>query len=146
MTGVQTCALPISLANTWERWLNFASLAFVGAVAALIAAFSVRPLPMWLHLVADLAWTLAGVTLCLTALALFLRFARAPHPVFAALVPCAYGIYLVHYPIVSHLQYLHLGLALPGLAKGLLVTTGSIALSWALVALLRRVPGVARVL
>lgn len=134
------------LARVWKRWLNFASLAFVGAIAALIAAFSVQPLPMWLHLTADVAWALAGVTLCLAALALFLRFASAPHPVFAALVPCAYGIYLVHYPIVSWLQYLHLGLALPGFAKGVIVTAGSIAISWALVALLRRVPGVARVL
>lgn len=134
------------LARTWKRWLNFASLAFVGAIAALIAAFSVKPLPLWLHLGADLAWALAGVVLSLAAIAVFLRFARTPHPVFEALVPCAYGIYLVHYPIVSHLQYLQLGLALPGLVKGLVVTAGSITISWALVALLRKVPGVARVL
>lgn len=134
------------LARRWKLWLNLAPAAFAGAVVAIIAAFTVQPLPLWLHLVADVAFVLAGVTMSLAAIALFLRFAREPHPVFAALVPCAYGIYLVHYPIVSWLQYLHLGLTLPGLAKGVLVSAAAVAISWGTVALLRRVPGVARVL
>ncbi len=134
------------LARTWKRWLNFASLAFVVAVVVIIAVFTVRPLPMWLHLAADLGFTLAGATMSVAALALFLRFARRPNPVFAALAPCAYGMYLVHYPIATHLQYLHLGLAAPAVVKGLLVSAGAVAISWGVVALLRRIPGVARVL
>lgn len=134
------------LARRWKRWLNVASLAFVVCVAAIIAVFTVRPLPMWLHLGADLGFALAGASMSLAAIAIFLRFARAPHPVFDALVPCAYGMYLVHYPIVSFLQYLHLGVALPAVVKGLLVTAAAIAISWGVVAVLRRVPGVARVI
>lgn len=134
------------LARAWKLWLNLASFGLVLGIAAIIAAFTVRPLPMWLHVAAVLAYTLAGVTMSMAALALFLRFARAPHPVFAALAPCAYGIYLVHYPIVSNLQYLHLGVPLPGVAKGLIVTAAAVAISWGLVALLRRAPAVARVI
>lgn len=134
------------LARRWKLWLNLAPLACVAALVAIIAAFTVQPLPLWLHVVADLAFVLAGVTMSLAAIALFLRFARDPNPVFAALVPCAYGIYLVHYPIVTHLQYLHLGLALPGAVKGVLVSAAAVAFSWGAVTLLRRVPGVARVL
>lgn len=133
------------LARTWKRWLNVASLAFVVTVAAIIAVFTVRPLPLWLHLGADVSFVLAGVSMSLAAMATFLRFARSPNPVVTAFVPCAYGVYLVHYPIVTHLQFLHLGVSLPALVKGLLVSAGALAISWGLVALLRRVPGVARV-
>ena len=134
------------LARAWKLWINIAPVAFVAAVAAIIAAFSVSPLPPWLHLVIVVVYTLAGVAMSLASISLFLRFARVPNPVFAALVPCAFGIYLVHYPIVSHLQYLFLGLELPGAIKGVLVTTAAVAISWGLVAVLRKVPGVARVI
>jgi hypothetical protein len=51
-----------------------------------------------------------------------------------------------HYAIVSWLGYALLDAPLPVLIKFLLVLAGSLGLSWMAAALLRRIPGVARVL
>jgi hypothetical protein len=53
---------------------------------------------------------------------------------------------LVHYAFVSWLQYSLLKTPLPAIAKGSLVILGALALSWATVAALRRIPAVARVI
>jgi hypothetical protein len=47
---------------------------------------------------------------------------------------------------VSWLQYSLLKVAMPGIAKGIVVFAGTVALSWATVAALRRIPAVARVI
>jgi peptidoglycan/LPS O-acetylase OafA/YrhL len=135
-----------ALARQWKRWLNIAGFAFAAAMVAIIAAFTVKPLTLPVHLGADLGFALSSAASSFAALALFLRFARGRSPVFAALAPCAYGMYLVHYPIASQLQYAMLGAPLPGLVKGTIVFAAAVALSWGLVALLRRIPGVARVI
>ncbi|MCC6652627.1 MAG: acyltransferase [Candidatus Eisenbacteria bacterium] len=135
-----------ALARQWKRWANIAGIAFVVVIVAIIAAFSARPLRLPLHVATDLAYTLSGAAFSLAMLSLFLRFARGRNAFFAALAPCAYGVYLLHYPVVTHLQYALLGVTLPGLAKALIVTAGAIAISWGITAALRRVPGVARVL
>ena len=134
------------LAKEWKRWAAYAPIGLVAAIGVFILAFRVQPLPAYLHVLIVVAYTMGGLTMCMGAIAIFLRFARLPHPVFAAMVPCAFGIYVVHYAVVSHLQYLLLGVALPGMVKGLLVIAGAVAISWGLVAALRKVPGVARVI
>jgi surface polysaccharide O-acyltransferase-like enzyme len=58
----------------------------------------------------------------------------------------AYGIYLVHYFFVNWLQYLFLQAANPRLAKGLIVIALESILSWAAIAVLRRIPAVARLI
>jgi hypothetical protein len=58
----------------------------------------------------------------------------------------AYGIYLVHYVFVVWLQYLLLGTALLAIAKGLIVFTGTLILSWAMVAATCRIPIGARLI
>jgi hypothetical protein len=47
-------------------------------------------------------------------------------------------MYLIHYAFVSWLQYALLKFAMPGLAKGVLVFLGTVALSWATVAAFRQ--------
>jgi surface polysaccharide O-acyltransferase-like enzyme len=66
--------------------------------------------------------------------------------VWDSLTANAYGIYLLHYAFVSWLQYSLLKAALPAIAKGSLVRTGAVALSWAVPTALRRIPAVARVI
>ena len=56
----------------------------------------------------------------------------------------AYGMYLIHYVLVSWLQYALLRSSLPGIAKGSLVFLGTLDLSWSVTAALRRIPAVAR--
>ena len=64
------------------------------------------------------------------ALALGFRFAAARWPILDNISENAYGIYFFHYPFVVWLQYPLLGAFLPGLAKGLVVLTFTVILSW----------------
>jgi peptidoglycan/LPS O-acetylase OafA/YrhL len=58
----------------------------------------------------------------------------------------AYGIFLVHYPIVLWLQYWLFDFDLPAIVKALVAFVLTVALSWAVTAGLRRIPGATRVL
>jgi len=58
----------------------------------------------------------------------------------------AYGMYLIHYAFSSWLQYSLLKAALPAIAKGSLVFVGTVALSWSVTAMLRRIPVVGRMI
>jgi hypothetical protein len=55
-------------------------------------------------------------------------------------------MYLIHYAFMSWLQYALLPVSLSGFVKGVLVTLGTIALSWATTAALRQIPAVASVI
>jgi surface polysaccharide O-acyltransferase-like enzyme len=58
----------------------------------------------------------------------------------------AYGIYLLHYMFIIWLQYAVFGAALPAGVKAAIVFVGTLAGSWMLTALLRRIPVVARMI
>jgi surface polysaccharide O-acyltransferase-like enzyme len=60
--------------------------------------------------------------------------------------PQAYGIYLLHYIFIIWLQYVMYGLALPAGVKAAIVFIGTLAGSWALTVLVRRIPLVARMI
>jgi surface polysaccharide O-acyltransferase-like enzyme len=77
---------------------------------------------------------------------LFVRFAKTRNRVLDSLRDNAYGVYLVHYALVSWLQYALLKTALPAIAKGSAVFLGTLVLSWSATAALRRIPAVARVI
>jgi len=55
-------------------------------------------------------------------------------------------MYLVHYPVVVWLQFALLAFAPGPIAKGSMVFAGAVALSWGMVAALRRIPLMARLL
>jgi len=86
----------------------------------------------------DVAFVVSGLVSSFAALAIFLRFATRPVRVFDALSRDAFGIYLLHYPFVTWLQFALLGLAWPGAVKGALVFVGAVLLSWGTVAAYRR--------
>ena len=127
------------LATRWWLWLPFGLLAFVLLLVSVVGGPS-RPM------VDAVAFTVACATLVLGFTALFLRFATRRVAIFDSLTANAYGIYIVHYAFVMWLQYALLGVELSAIAKGTVVFAGALALSWGTVALLRRVPGVARVI
>jgi peptidoglycan/LPS O-acetylase OafA/YrhL len=58
----------------------------------------------------------------------------------------AYGIFLVHYPIVLWLQYWLFDYDLPAIVKALVAFVLTVVLSWAVTAALRQIPGATRVL
>ena len=134
-----------ALAQNWLRWLGWASAAF--AVLVVVTHPAIRStVPPWWELVVAVAWVLSCTATTLWVLAMFLRFGGRRVRVMDSLGENAYGIYLVHYLFVIWLQYFLLRAPLAGLAKGSLVFLGALALSWASVAALRRVPGVAHVI
>jgi surface polysaccharide O-acyltransferase-like enzyme len=58
----------------------------------------------------------------------------------------AYGIFLVHYPIVLWLQYWLFDYDLPAIVKATIAFVLTVVLSWAVTAALRQIPGAKRVL
>ncbi len=73
-------------------------------------------------------------------LALFLRFANRRLAALDPLKDKVYGIYLIHYVFSIWLQYALLGLAMFAVVKAMIVFTGTLLMSWASVAALRRIP------
>ena len=63
-----------------------------------------------------------------------------------AMHPQAYGIFLTHYIFVIWLQYAVYDYAWPAFAKFAIVLGGTLALSWAVTALLRKITIVARMI
>lgn len=58
----------------------------------------------------------------------------------------AYGIFLVHYPIVLWLQYWLFDYDLPAIVKATIAFVLTVVLSWAVTAVLRKLPGASHVL
>jgi peptidoglycan/LPS O-acetylase OafA/YrhL len=58
----------------------------------------------------------------------------------------AYGIFLVHYPIVLWLQYWLFDYDLPAIVKAAIAFVLTVIFSWAVTAVLRKIPGASRVL
>ncbi len=134
------------LTRRWLPWLLRSWLAFaLVAILAIIASTTKIGSRAW-ETAGDTAFSLSCAASCLAALALFIRFARSRVKLFGSLRDNAYGMYMVHYAFVSWLQYSLLPAPLPGIAKGCLVFLGTVALSWGAIALLRRVPVIARVI
>jgi hypothetical protein len=141
------------LARRWGLWVALTPFAFLSYLTSVAIVFS-RPIPSSWRLAllsAPIVSSLLLFALCCAAssfalMALFVRFARARSRMLDSLARNSFGIFLIHFAIVSWLGYALLGAPLPVLIKFLLVFAGSLGLSWMATALLRRIPGVARVL
>jgi hypothetical protein len=141
------------LAARWRLWVAAAPLAFLSYLTSVAIVFSHPIPPSWrlALLSAPIMTSLVLFALSCAAssfavMAVFVRFARSRSGLFDSLARNAFGIFLVHFVFVSWLGYALLGANLPVLAKFLLVFAGALGLSWIATALLRRIPGVARVL
>lgn len=134
------------LARRWPLWTSAMVLVHFTLVAFFIAMLSGvgRSWP-WSILLGGL-WVLSCAASCFGFMSLFARFATHRIALFDSLTDNAYGMYLIHYAFVSWLQLALLRIAMPGLSKGVLVFAGTVALSWATIAALRRIPAVARVI
>ena len=97
--------------------------------------------------------TVHGVTLvvfcaatCFALMALSFRFSSAPSRVIDDLAECSYGIYLVHFPLVTWTQYALLSATLSAAAKATVTFGVSLGVSWALTWRVRQVPSIRRVI
>ena len=103
-------------------------------------------LPAWYEASYGLFFVAFSAAILLAILAYFLRFKRSGWSVLDPMQPDAYGIFLVHYPIVLWLQYWMFDYDLPAIVKALVALVLTLAFSWAVTRLLRMIPGATRVL
>jgi len=136
------------LARRWPVWLAIAS-SFYGAILLLvyahhnwIADFNSPPLS-WQALY-GLAFALFSAAMTFVVLSVFLAFAASRIKLLDAMRPQAYGIFLTHYIFIIWLQYAVYDYAWPAFVKFAIVFAGTLTLSWAATALLRKIPVVAR--
>ena len=125
------------LAARWPRWVIGAAIAFGFAIVAAARDFASGGARIW-QLLDALGFVLACAALCFAFLAVFVRAAPFHSRILASLRDNAYAIYVIHYAIVSWLQYALLDAALPGVAKACLAFGGAVTLSWIIAAGLRR--------
>jgi Acyltransferase family len=134
------------LARRWFAWLPAALLIFAMTIVVVVIAMTTHSrVRMW-EILGDSAFAVSCASTSFAFISLFMRFAKTRVKVWDSLTNNAYGMYLIHYPFVSWLQYALLKSQLPAIAKGSLVFLGTLALSWGVIAAIRRIPAVARVI
>jgi len=104
------------------------------------------PLPNWYEGTYAACVTVFSVAIMFLILAYFLRFKQSGWSILDPMQPAAYGMFLVHYPIVLWLQYWMFDFDIPAIAKALIAFVLTVVLSWAATAALRKIPGATRVL
>ena len=131
-------ALDGGLARRWWAWLAGAVVAFVAATVVVVVSLSPeRPALPW-DVLNGVCFVLSCAMSSMAVVAMFLRFAR-PSAILDSLRDNAYGMYLVHYAIVTWVQYALLPAPWPGLAKAAVAFGVTVALSWFATAMARRV-------
>jgi peptidoglycan/LPS O-acetylase OafA/YrhL len=120
-----------TLVRRWPLWTGGAFAAFFLWIipAALIAKMPNVPVKA-LSVIGDLGLVIFAAAACLSMTGLFQRFARGRLPVIGDISEHGYGVYFFHYPILLWLQYALLDQAMPAVAKGMLVLTGTVFASW----------------
>jgi len=126
------------LARRWVIWA-------VAALATFLISFGFS-IGSANQILIGFFYVLACTTISFASLAIFLRFAQRRRRIFDSLFQNSYGIYVIHYGVVSYLFYALLGAQLPAMAKWSIVFTSALALCWCAIAAIRRIPGVARVI
>jgi hypothetical protein len=103
-------------------------------------------LPHWYEATYGLFFAAFSAAILFAILAYFLKFKRSGWSMLDPMQADAYGIFLVHYPIVLWLQYWLFDFDLPAVVKALVAFVLTVALSWAATAALRKLPGATHVL
>jgi hypothetical protein len=103
-------------------------------------------LPDWYEASYGLFFVAFSAAILFAILAYFLRFKRSGWSILDPIQGDAYGMFLVHYPIVLWLQYWLFDFDLPASVKALVAFVFTVVLSWAATAALRTIPGATRVL
>lgn len=103
-------------------------------------------LPHWYQAIYGTFLVLFSGSILLTILAFFLH-SKAPGPTLLDRMQAdAYGMFLVHYPIVLWIQYALFDVSLPAIVKAAIAFGLTVMLSWGVTAALRKIPGASHVL
>jgi peptidoglycan/LPS O-acetylase OafA/YrhL len=104
-----------------------------------------NPQPDWYLAIYGLFFVAFSAAILFAILGFFLG-SRRPWNLLDRMQGDAYGIFLVHYPIVLWLQYWLFDYDLPAIIKAAIAFVLTVALSWAVTAALRKIPGATKVL
>ena len=138
------------LARRWPLWLALALVCYAAILFLVyvhhnwVASFDSPPL-QW-RVGYGLAFAMFSAAMTFTVPAIFLRFAESDWRLLDALQPSAYGVYLLHYIFIIWLQYAVYDCSLPAGIKFAIVFAGTLAMSWGLTMMLRKIPAVARMI
>ena len=130
-----------ALAKRWWVWAAVGLMSF--AVFIIMVALVT---PMDRTIVSEIAFVVCCWAIVSGMTGFFLRFAKRRVRIFDSLSENSYGIFIVHYVFVTWLQYLLLGSGLAPQMKGIAVFVGTLIFSWVLVASIRKIPAVAKVI
>ena len=103
-------------------------------------------LPHWYEAIYGFCFAAFSVAILFLILAYFLRFKQSGWSLLDPMQPDAFGMFLVHYPIVLWLQYWLFDYDLPAIVKAAIAFVLTVVLSWTLTMALRKIPGANRVL
>jgi hypothetical protein len=103
-------------------------------------------LPRWYEASYGVFFVAFSAAILFAILAFFLRFRQSGWSILDPMQNDAYGMFLVHYPIVLWLQYWLFDFDVPAIVKAAVAFVLTIALSWAATAALRKIPGATHVL
>ena len=130
-----------ALAKRWWGWIAVGLMSFTVFIIMIVVIT-----PMERTIVSEIAFVVCCWAIVSGMTGFFLRFAKRRVHIFDSLSENSYGIYIVHYVFITWLQYLLLGSGLAPLVKGMVVFVATLILSWGVVAAIRRIPAVAKVL
>ena len=103
-------------------------------------------LPDWYEATYGFFFAAFSVAIMFVILGYFLKYKRSGWSILDPMQPEAYGMFLVHYPIVLWIQYWLFNFDIPAIAKGLIAFVSTVILSWLATAALRKIPGAKHVL
>jgi surface polysaccharide O-acyltransferase-like enzyme len=102
--------------------------------------------PAWYEATYGLFFVMFSAATMFAILAYFLNNRRSEFSVLDRMQADAYGIFLVHYPVVLWIQYWLFDLNVPAIAKATFAFIGTTLISWGITWVLRQVPGAKSVL
>jgi peptidoglycan/LPS O-acetylase OafA/YrhL len=129
----------------WLVWSNVAIFAFMANIVIAITAMRLAGSSRIWEAAAAITFTLSCAASSLFLISVFTKYMQRRRAIWDSLSSNAYGMYLIHYPFSSWLQYALLKTHMPAIAKGSLVFLGTLALSWTVTAALRQIPAVRKI-
>jgi uncharacterized membrane protein YhdT len=138
------------LARHWDRWALVTLVAYSFLVLLIVykRGFAADPdnLPEWYEIAYGFALPLFSAAITFAFLAFYLHFDKQGTGFLDAMQESAYGIFLVHYVPILWMQYWLRDVDLPAVVKAASLLVVALTASWAVTALLLRIPGARRVL
>ncbi len=141
------------LSRRWKRMAAMAAAAFAGTLGLQVAGLhgGLRSAPASWQAVEALCFAVTAVAACAALVGVAARFGGRGEGVpgsgvIRSFAASAYGVYLVHYAVVTWVQTGLLGLDRGGFAKGVIAFAATLSASWLIAAALRANRVVRRVL